>query len=319
MSTFRSSLALLTAARLAAGCSNPDPAAPTGPAVPMPQIQASIDNSTPDAAQRGMANKTWLWAGNGPAQIHYSTADGRDFAWVVGQRRIFAGEWQVNTAPGASGQSMPDLLRYPGVRLSGLSPDWSCRPAGTMFYEMAEREAVTRCASRPHHCAVRARKDAGQPRRGSGASQELDQGVYDAEACEQAERHDHGGEKTDRHDQRREQRSKQQPQGPDREGAQRVRCEGSEVEGPPARGLSAHGTETRQALGCGRCPSQRQAAPVGDGATSRRRSGDEQVGKGFAAGRRIRRTDPLQGLGEGFRIWPKLHGAGIGTVAAVAP
>ena len=35
----------------------------------------------------------------------------------------------------------PVCLRYPGVRLSGLSPDWSCRPAGQMFYEMAEREA----------------------------------------------------------------------------------------------------------------------------------------------------------------------------------
>ena len=70
-----------------AACSNPDPSAPTGPAVPMPQIQASIDNSTPDAAQRGMSNKTWLWPqGSGPAQIHYSTADGRDFAWLVGQR-----------------------------------------------------------------------------------------------------------------------------------------------------------------------------------------------------------------------------------------
>jgi hypothetical protein len=142
MSPFRSTLALLIAAPLAAACSNPDPAAPVGPAVPMPQIQASIDNSTPDAAQRGMANKTWLWAGNGPAQIHYSTADGRDFAWVVDQRRIFAGEWQVNTAPDAGGQSITQIcLRYPGVRLSGLSPDWSCRPAGQMFYEMAEREA----------------------------------------------------------------------------------------------------------------------------------------------------------------------------------
>ena len=109
MSPFRSALTLLVAAHLAAGCSNPDPAAPVGPAVPMPQVQASIENSTPDAAQRGMANKTWLWAGNGPAQIHYSTADGRDFAWVVGQRRIFPGEWQVNTAPGAGGQSIVQI------------------------------------------------------------------------------------------------------------------------------------------------------------------------------------------------------------------
>ena len=133
---------LVLAASSLVACSNPDPAAPVGPAVPMPQVQAAIDNSTPDAAQRGMADKTWLWVGNGPAQIHYSTADGRDFAWVVGQRRIFAGEWQVNTAPAAGGQSIAQIcLRYPGVRLSGLSPDWSCRPAGQMFYEMAEREA----------------------------------------------------------------------------------------------------------------------------------------------------------------------------------
>ena len=40
------------------------------------------------------------------------------------------------------GQSIVQIcLRYPGVRLSGLSSDWSCRPAGQMFYEMAEREA----------------------------------------------------------------------------------------------------------------------------------------------------------------------------------
>ena len=33
-----------------------------------------------------MSNKTWLWPqGSSPAQIHYSTADGRDFAWLVGQ------------------------------------------------------------------------------------------------------------------------------------------------------------------------------------------------------------------------------------------
>jgi hypothetical protein len=142
MSPFRSALALLVAVPLAAGCAKDDPAAPRGPAVPMPQIQAAIDNSTPDAAQRGMANKTWLWAGNGPAQIHYSTADGRDFAWVVGQRRIFAGEWQVNTAPGAAGQSIVQIcLRYPGAGMAGLSEGWSCRPAGKLFYDMTERES----------------------------------------------------------------------------------------------------------------------------------------------------------------------------------
>lgn len=140
-SRLHAALVIAVAGTLAA-CSNPDPAAPVGPAVPMPQIQAAIDNSTPEAARRGIADKTWLWAGGGPAQIHYSTADGRDFAWVVGQRRIFIGEWQVNTAPGATGQSIVQIcLRYPGVRLSGLGSDWSCRPAGQMFYQMAEREA----------------------------------------------------------------------------------------------------------------------------------------------------------------------------------
>jgi hypothetical protein len=133
---------MIVACSLAA-CSNLDPAAPTGPAVPMPQIQASIDNSTPGAAQRGMSNKTWLWTGGGgPAQIHYSTADGRDYAWLVGEGRIFAGEWRVDTAPGANGQLLTQIcLRYPGVGLPGLSSGWTCRPAGSMFTEMAEREA----------------------------------------------------------------------------------------------------------------------------------------------------------------------------------
>jgi hypothetical protein len=143
MSTIRISLLLLLAAHALSGCAtHPDSTAPTGPAVPMPQVQAAIDNSTPDAAQRGMSNKTWLWTQDGPAQIHYSSADGRDYAWLVGQRRIFAGEWQVNTATGASGQMITQIcLRYPGVTLAGLSADWSCRPAGTMFYAMTEREA----------------------------------------------------------------------------------------------------------------------------------------------------------------------------------
>ncbi|WP_421997124.1 hypothetical protein [Reyranella sp.] len=143
MSTIRSLPVALLALAALAGCSNPDPAAPTGPAVPMPQIQSAIDASTPAAAQRGMSNKTWLWSpATGPAQIHYSTADGRDFAWVVGQRRIFAGQWQVTTGTGASGQPITQIcLRHPGSTVPGLSPQWSCREGGTMFYEMTEREA----------------------------------------------------------------------------------------------------------------------------------------------------------------------------------
>jgi hypothetical protein len=109
----------------------------------MPQIQAAIDNSTPDAAQRGMSNKTWLWAqGSGPAQIHYSSADGKDYAWLVGERRIVVGEWQVQPATDSRGQAITQIcLRYPGVRMPGLSTGWSCRPAGTLFYEMTERES----------------------------------------------------------------------------------------------------------------------------------------------------------------------------------
>ena len=100
MSPTRRFLLLLAALQALSACVNhPDSAAPTGPAVAMPGIQASIDNSTPEVAQRGMSNKTWLWTrGGGPSQVHYSTADGRDFAWLVGETRIFRGEWRVDTA-----------------------------------------------------------------------------------------------------------------------------------------------------------------------------------------------------------------------------
>ena len=143
MSTFRSVLAVATAVLAVAACTPPDEAAPTGPAVPRPQLQASIDNSTPDEAMRGMSNKTWLWTrGDGPAQIHYSTPDGRDYAWLVGQRQIAQGQWQVNTAPGAGGRMSTQIcLRYPGSYLPGLGAGWTCREAGTMFYQMTEREA----------------------------------------------------------------------------------------------------------------------------------------------------------------------------------
>jgi hypothetical protein len=109
----------------------------------MPQLQASIDNTTPEAAQRGMSNKTWLWTrGQGPAQIHYTSADGRDYVWMVGQRRIFAGQWKADTVPDAAGNMITQVcLRYPGIRVGGLSPEWNCRPGGTFFTEMAERES----------------------------------------------------------------------------------------------------------------------------------------------------------------------------------
>ena len=126
-----------------AACSNPDPAAPTGPAVPLPQIQAAIDNATPETARNGMSNKTWLWTqGGGPAQIHYTSTDGRDYVWMVGQRRIFAGEWRVAADPNSRGREIISICRrYPGGASAGLSEGWDCDQAGKFFYDMTEREA----------------------------------------------------------------------------------------------------------------------------------------------------------------------------------
>ncbi len=126
-----------------AACSNPDPAAPTGPAVPLPQIQAAIDNATPETAHNGMSNKTWLWTrGGGPAQIHYTSADGRDYVWMIGQRRIFAGEWRVSADPNSRGRTIISICRrYPGGSYAGLSDGWDCEEAGKFFYDMTERES----------------------------------------------------------------------------------------------------------------------------------------------------------------------------------
>ncbi len=135
---------LLAAAQALSACANhPDATAPTGPAVAMPQLDAAIANSTPEEARRAISNKTWLWTrGGGPYQVHYSTADGRDFAWLVGESRILRGEWRIDTATGAQGQPLVQLcLRYPGVRRQDLSDGWTCRPAGTAFDEMTDRES----------------------------------------------------------------------------------------------------------------------------------------------------------------------------------
>jgi hypothetical protein len=109
----------------------------------MPQLSAAIANSTPDEARRAISNKTWLWTlGGGPYQVHYSTADGRDFAWLVGENRILRGEWRIDTTTGPQGGPLVQLcLRYPGVRRPDLSADWNCRPAGTAFEQMADRES----------------------------------------------------------------------------------------------------------------------------------------------------------------------------------
>ena len=62
-------LIVLAMAALALGaCSNPDPEAPTGPAVAMPGIDYAVANSTPGEAERAMSHKTWMWTrGGGPA------------------------------------------------------------------------------------------------------------------------------------------------------------------------------------------------------------------------------------------------------------
>jgi hypothetical protein len=144
MSPIRFSFMLLATVQALSACANhPDTTAPTGPAVAMPQLDAAIANSTPEEARRAISNKTWLWTrGGGPYQVHYSTADGRDFAWLVGESRILRGEWRIDTTTGAQGQPLVQLcLRYPGVSRQDLSDSWSCRPAGTFFVEMADRES----------------------------------------------------------------------------------------------------------------------------------------------------------------------------------
>ena len=85
MSTLRSVSAATLAALALVACSQPSDA-PTGPAVGMPGIDYAVENSTVHGAARAMRNHTWLWTRtNGPAQIHYSTADGRDYVWMDGQ------------------------------------------------------------------------------------------------------------------------------------------------------------------------------------------------------------------------------------------
>lgn len=142
MSLFRFPFVIVAAAAgLLAACSQPSDA-PTTPAVAMPGIDYAVENSTPHGAARAMRNHTWLWTRtNGPAQIHYSTADGRDYVWMVGQRRIFQGEWMVQSTSDSSGQQITQVcLRYLGVNFGGLSATPTCRPAGTFFGEMQQRE-----------------------------------------------------------------------------------------------------------------------------------------------------------------------------------
>ncbi len=141
MSSLRPLSVLAPLALALVACSQPSDA-PTNPAVAMPGIDYAVENSTLHGAARAMRNHTWLWTRtNGPAQIHYSTADGRDFVWMVGQRRIFQGQWMVENTSDSSGQPITQIcLRYPGVNFGGLSATPTCRPAGTFLGEMQQRE-----------------------------------------------------------------------------------------------------------------------------------------------------------------------------------
>ena len=128
--------ALLVAALLGGGRAESQTVPGVG-AIPMPGLDAAITNSSPEQAQRGMSNHTWFWTrSSGPAQIHYSTSDGRDFVWLVGERQILAGEWRVES----SQQFTQICLRYPGVNRPDLGSNWLCRPAGKMLIDMQERE-----------------------------------------------------------------------------------------------------------------------------------------------------------------------------------
>lgn len=141
MSPLRSLPVFASLAFALAACSQPSDA-PTNPATPMPGIDYAVESSTAHGAARAMRNHTWLWTrGPGPAQIHYSTADGRDLVWMVGQRRLFRGQWTVENTSDSSGQPITQIcLRYPGVNFGWLSATPTCRAAGTFLGEMQQRE-----------------------------------------------------------------------------------------------------------------------------------------------------------------------------------
>ena len=119
-------------------------------AVPMPQVQAAIDNSTPEAAQRGMSNKTWLWT---PAAARLRSTTRRRTAGISPGWSAKAGSSRANGGstrpPTRSGQPITQIcLRYPGVRRARVSADLElpARPAHSSTKWPSAR-AATRCAS----------------------------------------------------------------------------------------------------------------------------------------------------------------------------
>lgn len=108
-------------------------------------IDAANAGMTPRQARTFVSDRTWRTSESSAGQqVHYSTADGKDFAWLPGEDRILAGEWRVDTGPDSRGRTMTRFcLRYPAEAVHPISKatggDWYCRPAGSAFHWVRER------------------------------------------------------------------------------------------------------------------------------------------------------------------------------------
>lgn len=147
MSVLHSALPLLAASFFLGGCwySSSVSGSKDGTAQ-MRRIDQANASTTTQQAQALMSGKTWRTTGSlyGSA-VHYSTSDGRDFAWFLEARQVVAGEWKVETGPvGPSGAAVTKVcLRYPGEAVHPISKaagaDWYCQPAGSVFEWVGER------------------------------------------------------------------------------------------------------------------------------------------------------------------------------------
>ncbi len=108
-------------------------------------IDATNAATTPQQARTFVSGRTWrISESSAGQQVHYSAADGRDFAWLPGQTRILAGEWRIDTASDVRGRIVTRFcLRYPAEAVHPISKaagsDWYCRPAGSAFHWVRER------------------------------------------------------------------------------------------------------------------------------------------------------------------------------------
>ncbi|MFZ5782786.1 MAG: hypothetical protein ACOY4R_21500 [Pseudomonadota bacterium] len=108
-------------------------------------IDAANAGMTSQQARALVSDRTWRTSESSAGQqVHYSTADGRDFAWLPGEDRVLAGEWRVESGPDAQGRAVTRFcLRYPAEAVHPISKaaggDWYCRPAGSAFHWVRER------------------------------------------------------------------------------------------------------------------------------------------------------------------------------------